>query len=182
MPNMKITGTGKPTSHWCRPSDCRSGRPPSLNNIQKEKFEPLYLCCVRNADKYFGVKFMLCRHWAATNFEKKKEFSSSQRHYLPDTSNTTSYETQTSAFSKIPDKPLELEVHQYLPTYTIYNLHHGSKTFQEVAGIFPEHYFYHTLFIWRTQESFPSPLRNSLWIKCKDENMEHTNIVLHAME
>lgn len=52
---MKTKGTDKPNSHWCRPSDYRSARlhsqrPPSLNKIQKEKFDPLYQCCVRNGD------------------------------------------------------------------------------------------------------------------------------------
>lgn len=79
MPNMKIIGTDKPNSHWCRPSDSRGGRPHpqrphSLNKIQKEKFDPLYRCCVRKADKYSGVRFRLCRRWTATSFEKKRNF------------------------------------------------------------------------------------------------------------
>lgn len=123
MPNIKVKGTYKPNSHWCRPSDSQRPylqRPPHLSKIQNEKFDPLYQCCVRNADTsilgsdsgYAGTELLLILKKKMSKF--LKEFPSF--HNLPDTSNTTSSETQISAFSKIPDKSLELELHQYVYT------------------------------------------------------------------
>lgn len=182
MPNMKIIGTDKPNSHWCRPSDSRGGRPPKcltpkdltvLIRFRRKNLTPCISAVsgrqtnILESDLgYAGAELLLV-------LKKKKEFSSSQRHYLPDTSNTTSYETQASAFSKIPDKSLAPELHQCPHTTDIiYILHHGSKTSKRwlaysLSTIYITHYSFEEL---RRVFVLPWEIRCELNVKMKTWN------------
>lgn len=102
-------------------------KPPSLKKIQKDKFDPLCRCCVRNADtkilgsdlSYAGTELLVVLN--KRNFQIPKDiiYQSLQIPHL----------LKPSAFSKLPDKSLELESHQSVYTQpTLYILHHGSET------------------------------------------------------
>lgn len=138
--------------------------------IQKEKFDPLSQCCVRNADtKILGSDL----GYAGTELLVILNKRISQRHDIPELSNTTSSETQTSAFSKIPDKSLELELHQYAYTQpTLYIFHHGSKysrtwlTFS-LSTIYITHYSFEEL---RRVFALPCEISCELNIKMKTWN------------
>lgn len=96
----------------------------------EEKAWPLVsVLCQERRHKDFGARFRVFRHWTASTFELK-DLPSSQRHYMAESSNTTSSQNQTSASSKLPDKSLELESHQHAyiqSTPHILHTHHGSK-------------------------------------------------------
>lgn len=134
-------------------------RPSSLNKIQKEKFDPLYQCCVRNADKYFvdlgyaGTELLGILN--KRNFQAPKYiiYQRLQIPHLLKPKPVPSPRLQTNLWSL---NCTNICLHT---AYTIYPPPQ-KRNFQEVAGIFPERYLYHTLFIWRTQESFCSPLWN----------------------